>query len=115
MWAVAGSVVSRQEDLGSSSSLVMTLVMVPYFMVIFLQDNALAMTVLSYLPFSAAVAMPARLFTGDALMWEPALSLTMVLVTAVACVLVGARLYEGALLQTGARVKLANAWSRDST
>ncbi|NDL60470.1 ABC transporter permease [Phytoactinopolyspora mesophila] len=112
MWAVAGAVISRQEDLGSSTSLVMTLVMVPYMGVIFFRGNDLVMTILSYLPFSAPVAMPARLFAGDADSWEPFVALGLLAVAVVACVLVASRLYSGSLLQTGGKVGLSKAWAR---
>ncbi|AYY14830.1 ABC transporter permease [Actinobacteria bacterium YIM 96077] len=112
MWSVAGSIVSRQEDLGSSTTLVMMLVMLPYFGVTFLQDNDLAMTILSYVPFSAAVAMPVRLFSEDARTWEPFAAMALLAVAVVVCVLVASRLYSGSLLQTGTRVKLTQAWSQ---
>src|SRR5690606_9819567 len=111
MWAVAGSLVSRQEDLSSSMSVVMLLVMGPYFAVIFLSDNDLAMTILSYVPFSAAVAMPLRLFAGQAQAWEPFVSMLVLALATVATVLVASRLYAGSLLQTGGRVRLSRAWS----
>lgn len=111
LWAVSGAIVSRQEDLGSSTSVVMTLVMVPYFAVMFANDNAGLMTVMSYIPFSAPIAMPVRMFTDDVSAWEPILSLAILLATLVACVLAASRLYSGSLLQTGARVKLSRAWS----
>jgi ABC-2 type transport system permease protein len=115
MWAAAGALVSRMEDLGSSSSLVMMLVMVPYFGVIFLHDNDLGMKILSYVPFSSAVAMPVRMFAGEPQAWEPFVSLGLLAATLVACVLVASRLYSGALLQTGERVRLARAWAGTET
>ncbi|NEE00367.1 ABC transporter permease [Phytoactinopolyspora halotolerans] len=111
MWAVAGALVSRQEDLGSSTALVMTLVMIPYFGVIMFNDNELVMTILSYVPFSAPVAMPVRTFGGEAQAWEPFLALTILLVTLFASVAMATRLYSGSLLQTGSRVRLSRAWS----
>ncbi|GAA1216111.1 ABC transporter permease [Prauserella alba] len=114
MWAVAGSLVSRQEDLGSTMGLVMTLVFGPYMAVIFLADNATAMTVLSYVPFSAAIAMPVRLFTGEAQLWEPFVSLGLIAVMIVVITAVATRLYTGSLLQTGGKVKLSRAWSSAS-
>lgn len=111
IWAVTGSLVSRQEDLGSSMGLVMLLVLGPYFAVAFFQDNATVMTVLSYVPFSAAVAMPARLFVGAAQLWEPLLSLGILAGTVVLIVLLATRVYSGSLLQTGGRVALAKAWA----
>lgn len=110
LWAVAGSLVSRQEDLGSSSSVVMTLVMLPYFGVIFFNDNSLVMTVLSYVPFSSPVAMPVRMFTEDAQAWEPIASLLVLIVTLIITVLAASRLYTGSLMQTGSKVKLSRAW-----
>ncbi|MBX6749176.1 MAG: ABC transporter permease [Micromonosporaceae bacterium] len=115
MWAAAGALVSRMEDLGSSSSLVMLLVMLPYFGVIFFQRNELVMTILSYVPFSAAVAMPVRMFSDDPQPWEPIVSLGLLAATLVTCILVASRIYTGALLQTGARVRLSRAWAGAET
>jgi ABC-2 type transport system permease protein len=111
LWAAAGALVSRLEDLGSSSTLVSMLVLVPYLAVSFLQGNDTALTVLSYVPFSAAVAMPVRMFAGDPAPWEPFASMALLAVTVTVFVLVGSRLYTGSLLQTGARVRLRRAWS----
>jgi ABC-2 type transport system permease protein len=111
VWAVAGSVVSRQEDLGSSMGLVMILVMGPYFGVMFFSDNAIVMTVLSYVPFSAAIAMPVRLFAGEAQPWEALLSLGLLAATVVVVVQFASRLYSGSLLQTGGKVALSKAWA----
>ncbi|GAA1303848.1 ABC transporter permease [Saccharothrix xinjiangensis] len=112
MWAVAGSMVSRQEDLGSSMGLVMMLVMGPYFAVMFFSDNAAVMGVLSYVPFSAPVAMPVRLFAGQAQAWEALLSLGVLACSVAVILLLAARLYEGSLMRTGGKVALSKAWAR---
>jgi ABC-2 type transport system permease protein len=111
MWAVTGSLVSRQEDLGSTMSLVMLLVMGPYFAVMFFSDNTTVMTVLSFVPFSAAIAMPVRLFAGEAQVWEPIASLGVLAASVVLIILLAGRVYTGSLLQTGGRVRLAKAWA----
>lgn len=111
VWAVAGSLVSRQEDLGSSMGLVMLLILGPYFAVAFSADNPTAMTVLSYVPFSSAVAMPVRLFAGEAQLWEPLVSLCLLAGCVVLIVLLASRLYSGSLMQTGGKVKLSKAWA----
>jgi ABC-2 type transport system permease protein len=115
IWAVAGSLVSRQEDLGSSMGLVMILVLGPYFAVSFFADNATVMTVLSFVPFSAAVAMPVRLFAGEAQLWEPLVALGVLAGTVVLIVLLASRVYSGSLLQTGGKVKLTKAWAASNT
>jgi ABC-2 type transport system permease protein len=66
--------------------------------------------VASILPVSAALAMPVRIVLGAATGWQIALSLTLLIGSAVALVPVGARLYSGAVLRTGSRVKLRDAW-----
>lgn len=111
MWAVTGSLVSRQEDLGSTMGLVMMLVMGPYFAVMFFSDNATVMTVLSYVPFSAAIAMPVRLFAGEAQVWEPLASLGLLALSVVLIVVLASRVYSGSLLQTGGKVRLSKAWA----
>jgi ABC-2 type transport system permease protein len=77
--------------------------------VLFLQENAAAMTALSYIPFSAPIAMPVRLFTGDAAGWEPVLSLAVLAVSTVVFLAIGARVYEGSLLRTNGRTSFATA------
>ncbi|MGC4792362.1 ABC transporter permease [Micromonospora sp. DT178] len=116
MWAAAGALVNRQEDIAGVSTPVQLAVMLPFFAVIFLNDNATAMRLLSYLPFSAPTAMPLRLFTGDAAGWEPLVSLALLLVAAAAFVAAGARVYEGSLLRTNGRTSVRTAWrSREKT
>lgn len=111
MWAVAGSLVSRQEDLGSTMGVIMMLVMGPYFAVMFFFDNATVMTVLSYVPFSSAIAMPVRLFAGEAAVWEPLVALGLLAGSVVLAVLLASRVYSGSLLRTGGRIALTKAWA----
>ncbi len=111
LWAVAGALVSRQEDLGSTMGLVMLAVMGPYFGVQFFFDNPAVLGVLSFVPFTAAVAMPVRMFAQQAAPWEALVSLGVLAATVVVILLVASRLYTGSLLQTGGRVKLARAWA----
>ncbi|MEU4402679.1 ABC transporter permease [Micromonospora orduensis] len=115
MWAAAGALVNRQEDIAGVSTPVQLAVMLPFFAVIFLNDNAEAMRVLSYLPFSSPTAMPLRLFTGDAAGWEPFVSLAVLLAAAAAFLVGGARIYEGSLLRTNGRTSLRTAWRERET
>ena len=110
LWAGVGALAARQEDLAGSSSPLQMAVMLPFFAVIFLSDNAAAMRVLSYIPLSSPVAMPIRLFNEEAAAWEPFVSLVILALTALLFLGVGARLYEGSLLRTNGRTTLATAW-----
>jgi ABC-2 type transport system permease protein len=88
------------------------LIMIPYLLVVFLNDNPLVVGIMSYVPFSAPVAMPLRLFLGTAQWWEPLISLVILAATAVALIGVGARIYENSLLKLGARVGWREALTR---
>ncbi|MFJ7289361.1 ABC transporter permease [Curtobacterium sp. AB451] len=109
LFAAAAVLVSRQEDVGSVTTPVMMLVMIPYILIIVAYSNPTILGVMSYVPFSAAIGMPMRIFLGTVEWWEPILSLLVVAASVVVVVLVGARIYENALLRTGGRVKLAEA------
>lgn len=109
MFAAAGAMVSRQEDTGPTLTPVMYLTMIPYFLVIFFGDNPVVMTVLSYVPFSAPVAMPIRLFFDEAGWWEPLLSMAIMLAACALMIMLGAKIYENSLLKMGARVKFREA------
>jgi ABC-2 type transport system permease protein len=109
LYAAAAALVSRTEDLGSALMPVTLLVMIPYFGVIFFQDNELALAIMSYVPFSAPVGMPMRVFLGTAQWWEPLLSLAILVASTVVVILLASRIYSNGLLRMGSRVKLREA------
>ncbi|MGO1410781.1 ABC transporter permease [Microbacterium sp. JB110] len=109
MFAAAGSMVSRQEDISPTVMPVMYLVMLPYFLVVLFGNNPVLMNVMSYVPFSAPTAMPVRLYFNEAAWWEPVLSLGVLAVSCVIIIAVGARIYENSLLKMGGRVKVREA------
>ncbi|AGZ45477.1 ABC transporter permease [Actinoplanes friuliensis] len=110
LWAGVGALAARQEDINGASAPLQMAVMGPFFAVLFLQDNVIAMKILSYIPFSAPIAMPVRLFNGDAAGWEPFVALAVLIVATVLFLGVGARVYEGSLLRTNGRTSFATAW-----
>ncbi|MBP2436762.1 ABC transporter permease [Microbacterium amylolyticum] len=112
MFAAAGSMVSRSEDVGATMTPIMWIVMIPYFVVIFFAENAVVMTVTSYVPFGAPVAMPIRLFFNEAQWWEPLLSLVLLVATCAGIVTLAAKIYENSLLKMGSRVKLREALAK---
>ncbi|MCG2801994.1 MAG: ABC transporter permease, partial [Cellulomonas sp.] len=85
------------------------LTITPYFVVVFFNDNPTVLAVASYVPFSAPVAMPVRLFLGGVGWAEPLISLVLLVACAVAVVMLAARIYERSVLRTGGRVKLGEA------
>ena len=75
-------------------------------------ETRLVVGILSYVPFSAPVGMPLRLFLGTAAWWEPLVSLAILTLTTVLIVMLGARIYERTLLKLGARVGWREALTR---
>ena len=109
LWAVAGALASRNEDL-QSTSMPITLVLLGIFFGSLFLDGP-AQTVLSYVPPASAVLMPLRVLDGSAAWWEPWVSLGILLASAVVVVLVAERLYRRSLLQTQGRLSVRQAWS----
>jgi len=112
LFAAAGSLVSRMEELQNVIVPINLTILVSFIISIgSLQDpNSTLAVVASILPVSAALAMPVRIVLGAATGWQIALSLTLLIGSAIALVPIGARLYAGAVLRTGSRVKLRDAW-----
>lgn len=109
LFAATAAMVSRAEDVGSTTTPVTMLVMLPYFLVLFFFDDPTVLAVMSHVPFSAPVGMPVRVFLGQAEWWEPVVALALLVATTAAAVLVGERIYANSLLRMGGRVKLADA------
>jgi ABC-2 type transport system permease protein len=112
LFAVAGSLVSRMEEL-QNAIVPLNLLILGSFLVSIAAANDPASPiarVASIVPFSSALAMPPRIALGAATLPEVLLSIGLLVgATAVAIPLAG-RLYAGAILRIGARVKLRDAW-----
>ena len=102
LWAVAGSLATRQEDLGSTTLPGQMILTVPFFFSVF--AGAEAKTVASFIPIASSMAMPGRMLTEDVPVWQPLLAILVLLVATILIVRLGARLYERTLLQTGRRL-----------
>jgi ABC-2 type transport system permease protein len=107
LYAVAGSLASRTEDLQYTTSPLMMLLMAVY-VVTFSAEGVLE-RVLSYVPPASIVSMPVRVLNGDALWWEPLVSLLLLVAATIGAVLLSERAYRGALMQTGGRVSWKTA------
>ncbi|WP_088286774.1 ABC transporter permease [Kineosporia sp. A_224] len=108
LWAVAGSLASRTEDLQSTTTPLTFLVMAVLFGGLLLEGQW--QVIGSFVPPLSAVVMPIRLLQGDASWPEALLALAILLAAAAATVRVGERLYRRSLLQGGGRVTVRQAW-----
>src|SRR6478735_3223395 len=107
LYAVAGALASRTEDLQSTTAPMTTILMLVYVVSFGLSGTAL--TVASYVPVASVVTMPARILAGDATWWEAVLSLLVMVVFSAVTVVVGERIYRRSLLQTRGRVSWRQA------
>ncbi|MEO7269053.1 MAG: ABC transporter permease [Knoellia sp.] len=109
LWAVAGALASRTEDVQSTSAPLTMLTMAVFFAALLVDGTA--KSVLSFVPPFSAVLMPIRVLEGSAPWWQALVALAILLATAGLVVQVAARLYQRSLLQTQGRLSLRQAWS----
>ncbi|ETD31702.1 ABC transporter permease [Williamsia sp. D3] len=111
LYAATGAVVSRQEELGSSSApltiLAMAVVYSAYFGIGSL-DSTLMQTLAWIPPFSASI-MPVRIATGDATVVQVIVTIVLMMIACAVAAWLAARIYQRNILRTGARVKWKEA------
>jgi ABC-2 type transport system permease protein len=112
LYAALGATVSRQEDLQGVLILPVIVILPGFFVAQFAlaEPDSPLVRLGSLFPFWTPFVMPVRMGNGDVAVWEVLLSVGLVVATAVLLNRIGARLYSGALLKTGSRVKLREAW-----
>ncbi|RCG23421.1 ABC transporter permease [Sphaerisporangium album] len=111
MFAAIASLVSRQEELSGVLTPATMLLMASYlvgFVAAGAPDSTLT-HVLSIVPPFSAMVMPVRSAVVDVPLWETGLAAGLMIVAAVAVLLLGGRIYQRAVLRTGARVKWREA------
>jgi len=109
LFAVAGALASRTEDVQQTAMPLNMVVIGMFFGALFLKGSAL--TIASFVPPLSAILMPVRLAEGGVPLWEPALALVLLVVAALVVIRVAERLYRRSLLQTQGRLSVRQAWS----
>jgi ABC-2 type transport system permease protein len=107
LWAVAGSLASRQEDLQSTTMPGQVLLFAPY--IIAFSAGASVKTVVSMLPIMSAMLMPSRMAEGGVPAWQVAVAVVVNIVGAIAIVRLAARLYERTLMRTERKIGFGEA------
>ncbi len=113
LFAMAGAVASRVEELQNTSMPIQVVVMAGYFAAIFAsgEPEGTVARVASFLPTFAPMVMPIRMVAGGAAWWEIVLSVVLVLVTLVIIVRLAARVYSGGALRTRGKISLRHAYA----
>ena len=107
LFAVAGSIVTRQEDLQTTMTPLTILIIASFIIGLSATgdpDSTLAV-VASLLPFSSPLVMPTRIVLGEAAPWEVVASLAISVVSTAALIPIATKIYSRAVLRPG-RVRI---------
>ncbi|HYI20731.1 MAG TPA: ABC transporter permease [Solirubrobacteraceae bacterium] len=111
-FACAASLVSRQEDLQSVLTPLSLMLMVGFFasFAVAADPDGTFAVVASFIPPLAPMIMPLRIAVGEATAAQIGGAFVVTLGSAAILIPLAARIYSGAILRTGAAVKLREAW-----
>lgn len=112
IFAAAGSLVSRQEEVQSVITPVMMVLMVGYVLGINLtlaNPHGTVTAWLSAIPVFSPVMMPGRIAVGAATGWQLALAILLTIGAIALFTWIGGTIYRRAILHTGSRMKLREA------
>ena len=112
LWAGAGAMATRVQDLSQTTTPLTMVVMLVYFGGLMAEGTVAE--VLSYVPIASTVMMPGRLLTGEAGWPEALLALAVSVVFMVVAIWFGVRIYRRGLLQTNAVMSFKDAFTRAS-
>ena len=112
LFACAGALVPRQEELQSSMTPLTMLILISLFVGFAVNDNpdGTLAHVTAFIPTTAPITMPSRIILGAAPAWEIAASAAVMILATVLLIPLAGRIYSGAVLRTGASVKVRDAW-----
>ncbi|MEA2685277.1 MAG: type transport system permease protein [Actinomycetota bacterium] len=111
LFAMAGAVASRAEELQNTTSPITFLIMAGYFGTFAaIGDPAgLMARIMSWVPFWSPLVMPIRMAAGEVPAWEAVAVIALVVATVAVVVRLAARVYTGGALRTRGRIKLKEA------
>jgi len=112
-FAAVASLVSRQEEVAAATTPVLMLLIVGYVIGISIlpsHPGSPFVAALSLIPIFAPTLMPIRLALGVVPAWQAVVSLAGMVVVIPLLLWIAARIYRNAVLRSGARVRLRDAW-----
>jgi ABC-type Na+ efflux pump, permease component len=110
---VLGALASRMEEASNASSPISFIAMGGYFfsLIVALNDpGGTAARIATFIPPVSPMVVPLRAALGAIEPWEIIASAALMVAAIWVLFVVGGRVYSGAVLQTGARMKLRDAW-----
>ncbi len=112
LYGSLGSLASRTEDAQAAAAPVIVVLVALYMAASMAVASAGSawVAVLSMLPPSAPIFMPLRTSLTDVPAWQVALAVLLTLASVYGLFRVGGRLYRNAVLHTGVRLHVTEAW-----
>ncbi len=106
LYAAAGSMVSRIEDVQQAVGPLIYLAMAGYFVSFFAPNDpdGQLVSIASLVPFFSPYLMPTRMLLGNPAPWEIAVAVVLLALTLVLAVWIAARIYSAGVLLYGQRV-----------
>ncbi|MGW0018688.1 ABC transporter permease [Rhodococcus sp. NPDC003382] len=114
LYAAAGSMVSRQEDVNSTSGPLMMIILAMFFAAFSSVDDpdATWSTVLSWIPPFSAILMPLRIAAGVASPFQIVGTIVLMIVVTALLAVVAAKIYQRSILRIGRTVTWKEALGR---
>jgi len=116
-FAAAGALVSRQEDLQTAMLPVNVLLVGAFYFAVIVVNadpNGIAARATAFVPPLAPMVVPTRMVVGDMGALEFAATIAIDLIATVGLVALAARVYERAILHTGAPLSLRRVFARSA-
>ncbi|MCZ4076634.1 ABC transporter permease [Rhodococcus sp. H36-A4] len=114
LYAAGGSMVSRQEDVNSTTMPLLLLIMAMFFSAFYSvgDPESTLSSVLSWIPPFSAVMMPLRIAAGVAPVYQIVGTALIMLATTAALAVVAAKIYQRSILRIGKTVTWKEAFAR---
>ena len=113
VYGALGALASRSEDAQTVSTPATIVLLGGYFFAMFAalsNPDALTTRIASFIPVTAPLVMPIGLARGQVAAWETTVALLLTVAAIYALVRLGGRVYAGALLHSGGKMRLRDAW-----
>lgn len=115
LYAAAGSLVSRQEDVNQVVTPMSLISVAGYLIALYtgtglLEIDPTLLVVLSMVPFLSPFLMVSRAGSGDVAIWEYALSISLLVVAITIALWIAARIYAAGVLLYGQRPSVRMIW-----
>jgi ABC-2 type transport system permease protein len=116
-YGALGALASRTEDAQSATGPLTAVLLAAYFLVFITvagEGSESVVRLVTLIPFTAPMAVPMRAAAGELPLWEGLVAAGLMLIAIYGMVRFAGRMYTGAVLRTGAKVRLREAWGGSS-